>query len=48
MPCKGDGEQLCGGPDRLNVYEAVAAPEPTPVEEEPTPIEQQPPATSTV
>lgn len=42
MPCKGDGQQLCGGPDRLNVYEAIEVVEPTPTEgtidEEPTPV----------
>jgi hypothetical protein len=42
MTCKGDGSQLCGGPDRMNVYEAVAAPaEPTP--EEPVPEEPSAP-----
>jgi hypothetical protein len=42
MPCKGDGSQLCGGPDRINIYEAVAAPaEPTP--EEPVPEEPSAP-----
>lgn len=41
MVCKGDGSELCGGPDRMNLYTVAATPE-EPTEGEDTDVEDEP------